>query len=315
MGGQLRAFVTGLLSLVATLLAASALIFLAVNLLPGDPAAVLLGQNASDAALAALRERLGLNAPLPVQYGRFLAGALTGDFGQSATYDIPVTTLIVTRAAVSVPLALMAVLLCVAVALPAAQFAAARRGRGGDAAVEFLARAGLSVPNIWLGLGLIVLFAIELRLVPAGGFPGWADPSAALAALLLPAIALAAPQAAILTRLARTAIVERADEDFVTLGQAKGLSRAAAVRHHALPAALAPILTIIGLQFGFLLAGAIIIETVFSLPGLGRLLFQAVAQRDLPVVQGVTLVLVAAVVVVNALCAALARIADPRVAR
>jgi len=299
--------------LALTLFLASLLIFLAMEVLPGDPAEVLLGINADPAALAALREEMGLDRPLPVRFLDWLGGVVTGDFGTSATYDVPVAELILERAAVSVPLAALGVALSVGVALPAGLLAAISRGRAADHAVTGAAQLGLSVPNVWLGLLLIYVFAVWLGVAPAGGFPGWdAGAGAALGALALPAVALAAPQAAILTRIVRTAVVEAMDEDYVALARAKGRSVEAAVVRHALPNAWAPILVIVGLQFGFLVAGAIVIETVFSLPGLGRLLFQAVAQRDVPVVEGVVLVVVATVVVVNALCDGLARAANPR---
>lgn len=302
-----------LAGLVVTLLAASLLIFLAMTVLPGDPAEVLLGMNATPEALAALRQELGLDRPLPVQFAHFIGGAVTGDLGVSATYRVPVTALIAERAAVSVPLAGLALVLSVGIALPAGVLAATWRDRIADRVVSFVAQVGLSLPNMWLGLLLIFLFAIVLRVLPAGGFPGWdAGIGPALLALAMPAVALAAPQAAILTRIVRASVAEAMDEDYVALARAKGLSRSEAARRHALANAWAPILTIIGLQFGFLVAGAIIIETVFSLPGLGRLLFQAVAQRDLPVVTGLVLVLVTTVVVVNALCDGLAALADPR---
>lgn len=299
--------------LAGTLLLASVLIFVAMEVLPGDPAEVLLGINADPAALAALREELGLDRPLPVRFLDWLGGVLTGDFGTSAVYDVPVSALLLERAAVSVPLAALGVALSVGIALPAGLLAAVRRGRAADHAVTGAAQIGLSIPNVWLGLLLIYVFAVVLGVAPAGGFPGWEEGAGpALAALAMPAVALAAPQAAILTRIVRTSVVEAMDEDYVALARAKGRSVAAAVVRHALPNAWAPILVIVGLQFGFLVAGAIVIETVFSLPGLGRLLFQAVAQRDIPVVEGVVLVVVATVVLVNAACDALAAAANPR---
>lgn len=305
-----------LAAFVLTLLAASLLIFLAINVLPGDPAEVLLGINADPQALSALRERLGLDDPLPVRFLRWLGGVLTGDFGRSATYDVPVSALLVERLAVSVPLAALALILTVAIALPAGLAAVASEGRFVDRAVQTGALVGLAVPNVWLGLMLIAVFAVSLGVAPAGGFPGWsADPVAAVSALLMPAFALAVPQAAILTRLVRAAVAEAAGADYAVLARAKGRSVWGTIVHHALPNAWGAILTIIGLQFGFLVAGAIVIETVFSLPGLGRLLFQAVSQRDLPVVQGVVLVTVATVMTVNALCDALAAYADPRARR
>jgi peptide/nickel transport system permease protein len=302
----------GVVSVAATLLLASFLIFVALSVLPGDPAQILLGIDADPRAVAALRTELGLDEPVLVRFGRWLGGILVGDFGVSATYAVPVSTLLVERMAVSVPLAGLALLLSVALALPAALLAAAQRDKAGDRLVRAVAEVGLAVPNVWLGLMLIFLFAVTLGLAPAGGFPGWNDPFAALRALALPAVALGLPQAAILTRVARAAIVEAMDEDYVALARAKGLALGAAIRRHALPNAWPPILTVIGLQFGFLVAGAAVIETVFSLPGLGRLLFQAVAQRDILVVEAVVLVLVATVIVVNALADGLAAALDPR---
>jgi peptide/nickel transport system permease protein len=217
------------------------------------------------------------------------------------------------RAAVSVPLAALGVVLSAGIALPAGLLSAIRRGRAADHFVTGAAQIGLSIPNVWLGLILIYVFAVALGVAPAGGFPGWeAGVASAFGALAMPAVALAAPQAAILTRIVRTSVVEAMDEDYVALARAKGRTVAGAVVRHALPNAWAPILVILGLQFGFLVAGAIVIETVFSLPGLGRLLFQAVAQRDVPVVEGVVLVVVATVVVVNAACDTLAAAANPR---
>lgn len=302
-----------LVQLLGTLLAASVVIFLAMSVLPGDPAQLRLGMNADPAAVAALRAEMGLDRPVPIRFASWLAGTVRGDLGRSSTYDIPVASLITERAAVSVPLATIAVVLSVGVALPAGLLAAIRRRRLADRIVSVLAQVGLSIPNVWLGLLLIYLFAVVLAVTSAGGFPGWdAGLGAGLGSLALPAVALAAPQAAILTRIVRTAVVGAMDEDYVALARAKGRSPAGAVVAHALPNAWAPILTIIGLQFGFLVAGAIVIEMVFNLPGLGRLLFQAVAQRDVELVQGIVLALVATVIVVNALCDALAAWSNPR---
>lgn len=312
----MRRLAARLLGLLATLLAASLVVFLAVNVLPGDPAQVLLGINADPQAVAALRAELGLDRPLPLRFATWLGGILVGDLGRSATYDVAVTALIAERLAVSVPLALLALTLTLLVALPLGVAAANARGRALDGWIQGAAQFALSLPNVWIGLLLIAVFAVALGVAPAGGFPGWSvGVLPALGALAMPAVALAVPQAAILTRLVRAAVAEAADEDFVALARAKGRSRIAATMRHALPNAWGPILTIIGLQFGFLIAGGIVIETVFSLPGIGRLLFQAVAQRDLPVVGGVVLLVVAAVVVVNALCEALAAWADPKSAR
>ena len=302
-----------LVQLVATLLVASAIVFAAMSVLPGDAALLRLGMNAEPEAVAALRAEMGLDRPLPARFAAWLGGVVSGDLGTSGTYDVPVTALIAERAAVSAPLAALALLLSVMLALPAGLLAAIRRDRISDRLVQAAAQVGLSVPAIWLGLLFIYVFAVHLRWTASGGFPGWgAGFGAGLAALVLPTLALGIPQAAILTRIVRTAVTEAMDEDYVALARAKGRRLAGAVIVHALPNAWAPIITIIGMQFGFLVAGAIVVETVFNLPGLGRLLFQAVAQRDVVLVQGVTLVVVATVVVVNALCDVLATWTNPR---
>ena len=307
---------TRLAQLAATLFVASLIVFIAMSVLPGDAALLRLGMNAEPAAVAALRVEMGLDDPLPLRFVAWLGGIVTGDFGTSGTYDVSVLGLLAERARVSVPLAVYALVLSVVLALPAGIYAAVRRGRFADRAVRGVAEIGLSVPAVWLGLLFIYVFAVYLRWAPAGGFPGWdAGPARALGALTLPAVALAIPQAAILARIVRTALTEAMDEDFVALARAKGRSTAGAVIHHALPNAWAPILTVVGMQFGFLVAGAIVIETVFNLPGLGRLLFQAVAQRDIVLVQGITLVVVATVVIVNALCDVVAVASNPRLRR
>ena len=300
------------LSLALSLLVASAAIFALVDLVPGDPAQFMLGTGATSDTLAALRQQLGLDLPWPLRYARWLGGVLGGDLGTSFTYKTSVAALIGARMAVSLPLALMALSLAVAVALPVGMLAAARRGRAADAAVMGATQIGIAVPNFWFAMLLVLLFAVRLRWLPAGGFPGWDDPAAAIRALLLPAVALALPQAAILARVLRGALVETLGQDYIRTARAKGLTRGQALRRHALRNALIPVLTIIGLQFGFLLAGAIIIENVFYLPGLGRLIFQAITQRDLIVVQSAVLVLVAAVILVSFLTDLAYAAVDPR---
>jgi peptide/nickel transport system substrate-binding protein len=300
-------------ALLATLLAASVAIFVLVDVLPGDPAAYMMGLNASPAAIAALRADYGLDAPAWRQYLDWLLGLVHGDFGTSYTYHVPVAGLVAERLAVSLPLALYALVLAVVIAFPLGLAAALNRGRRADALLTALAQVGLSIPNFWLGLLLILAFAVHRHWFAAGGFPGWAAGAGpALAALTLPALALAVPQGCILARVLRSALGETLDEDYVRTARAKGLSARQALLRHALPNALIPVLTVLGLQFSFLLAGAIIIETVFALPGLGRLVFQATAQRDLIVVRSVVLLLVAAVVVVNFLVELLYAVVDPR---
>ena len=299
-------------SLVISLLIAAAVIFAITDLVPGDPARFMLGTGAKPETIAALTRQLGLDQPWPTRFLRWLGGVATGDFGTSFTYRAPVARLIADRMAVSLPLAVLALALAVLVALPVGMLAAARRGRATDAGVMGATQLGIALPNFWFAMLLVMLFAVRLRWLPAGGFPGWADPGAALKSLLLPAVALALPQAAILARVLRSSLVETLDQDYIRTARAKGLTRGQALRRHALRNALIPVLTILGLQFSFLLAGAIIIENVFFLPGVGRLIFQAINQRDLITVQGAVLVLVAAVILVNFLTDLAYAAADPR---
>jgi peptide/nickel transport system permease protein len=302
-----------LLIALATLLVASLVVFAVLEVLPGDPARLMLGINATPDAVEALRDQMGLNHSLPVRYFNWIGGLATLDLGRSYTYSVPVIDLVAERVAVSLPLALISLFLSVVIAIPVGAFAAQRRGRVGDALAMGAAQVGVAIPNFWFALLLIYIFAVWLRLVPAGGFPGWnAGVWPALKALLLPAVALALPQAAILSRVTRSALIEVLGEDYIRTARAKGLPFGAVLWRHALRNALIPVLTIVGLQFSFLLAGTIIIENVFYLPGLGRLVFQAITQRDLIVVEGVVMLLVATVVVVNLLVDLSYALVDPR---
>ncbi|HWL55768.1 MAG TPA: ABC transporter permease [Paracoccus sp. (in: a-proteobacteria)] len=304
-----------LIILCLSLAVASVVIFSVVALVPGDPASFMLGTGAQPETVAALRQQLGLDLPWPLRYLDWLGGVLTGDLGQSFTYKTPVAGMILDRLQVSLPLALMALALSVVVAVPVGLFAASRQGRAGDGITMGLTQIGISLPNFWFAMLLVLLFAVRLRVLPAGGFPGWSHPLLALKSLLLPAVALALPQAAILARVLRSALVETMAQDYIRTARAKGLTRGQALRRHALRNALIPVLTILGMQFSFLLAGAIIIENVFYLPGLGRLIFQAITQRDLIVVQSAVLVLVAAVILVTFLVDLGYAAVDPRLRR
>lgn len=299
-----------------TLLAASVIVFAVLEIVPGDPARLMLGINATDDAVAALRQQMGLDQPLVLRYFEWIGGMLTGDFGRSYTYSVPVIDLIRERLVVSLPLALMALVLSTVIAIPVGIFSAARRGSAADAGVMAATQLGIAIPNFWFAILLVYVFAIALRLVPAGGFPGWdAGIGKALGALILPAIALALPQAAILARVTRSALLDVLGEDYIRTARAKGLPARLVLRRHAMRNALIPVLTILGLQFAFLLAGTIIIENVFYLPGLGRLVFQAITQRDLIVVESVVVLLVATVVIVNFLVDLAYAWADPRLRR
>ena len=302
-----------LFSSAITLLVASVVVFAVMEILPGDPARMMLGMNATEDAIAALRVELGLDRSVPVRYLAWLGGMLTGDFGRSFTYSGPVIDLVRERLVVSLPLAVLALLLSTAIALPVGLYAARHRGRAADAIAMGGAQLGVAMPNFWFGLILMYVFAAWLRLVPAGGFPGWSSGLwPGIRALLMPAFALALPQAAILARVARSALIEVLGEDYIRTARAKGLPEKLVLRRHALRNALIPVLTILGLQFAFLVAGAVIIENVFYLPGLGRLVFQAITQLDLIVVESVVMLLVAAVIVVNLLVDLSYAIADPR---
>ncbi|MBB2970977.1 ABC transporter permease [Mesorhizobium sp. RMAD-H1] len=297
----------------ATLAVASIVVFAVLQILPGDPARLMLGIGASEDAVAALHEQMGLNQPVMLRYIGWAGHMLTGDFGRSYTYAVPVGSLIAERIAVSLPLAVMALLLSTAIAIPVGLYAANRHGRVSDMTIMGVTQLGVAVPNFWFALLLVYVFAVSLRLVPAGGFPGWESGiGPALKALILPAIALALPQAAILARVTRSALIETLSEDYIRTARAKGLAQWAILCHHALPNALIPVITIMGLQFSFLLAGTIIIENVFYLPGLGRLIFQAITQRDLIVVEGVIMVLVAAIILVNLIVDLAYALVDPR---
>jgi len=302
-----------LILLAATLIFASLVVFGVLEVLPGNAAQVMLGANATPETLAALTHKLGLDQGFAARYGAWIGHALQGDLGQSFAYSSSIAPLIAERLALSAPLALFAMALAAALALSAGIFAAQNRGKLGDLLVMSASQIGLSIPSFWLGILLVLVFAVWLRWVPSGGFPGWSGGILpALGALILPALALGVVQAAILTRVTRSALLEVLNEDFIRTARAKGLSRNATLWRHALPNALTPILTIMGLQFANLIAGAIVIENVFTLPGLGRLIFQSIANRDVFVVEDCVMLLVAIVIGVNffvdVACAAI----DPR---
>ena len=303
------------LSLTLSLIVASLVIFAVIEVIPGDPAAYMLGLNATEDTLAALRADLGLEGSKVDRYLAWVGGMLTGDFGISYTYRVPVADLVADRLWVSLPLAAYALILSTAIALPVGIIAAASRGSLADYGIMGATQLGIAIPNFWFAMLLVLLFAVTLQWFSAGGFPGWDDPAAAIKSLTLPAVALALPQAAILARVMRSALLETLDQDYIRTARAKGLSRGQAVLRHGLKNALIPVLTIIGLQFSFLIAGGIIIENVFFLPGLGRLIFQGITQRDLIVVESVTMLLVFAVILVTFLVDIAYALVDPRLRR
>jgi peptide/nickel transport system permease protein len=282
-----------------TLIVASLLVFASMDLLPGNAAAILLGTAARPDTIAALETQLGLDQPAYVRYFTWITGAFTGDLGQSASYGVPVGGLIAERLVVTIPLAAMALAIAVAIGVPLGVAAAARWRQGPDRAASLFSQVGIAVPDFWFGLLLILVFSTSLNWFSAGGFPGWSTPLAALKSLLLPAIALALPQAAILTRVTRAAVLDVSGEDFIRTAQAKGLGEGRILWRHAVRNALVPIVTIIGLQFSFLIAGAVLVENVFNLPGIGRLAYQALSQRDLVVIRSVAMFFAGLVILVN----------------
>ncbi len=310
---MLRYALKRLLSLILSLAIASLIIFFVIEVAPGDPAQFMLGLNAQPDTVAALRAELGLDVPKWERYLNWVGGMLVGDFGTSYTYRTPVAQMIADRLWVSLPLALYALTLSTLIAFPAGIYAAARRGRAGDVIVMGATQLGVAIPNFWFAMMLVLIFAINLRWFSAGGFAGWDNGLlAGLQSLTLPAIALALPQAAILARVMRSSLLDILGEDFMRTARAKGLSRRQALWRHGVRNALIPVLTIIGLQFAFLIAGGIIIEQVFYLPGLGRLIFQSINSRDLIVVESVVMLLVFAVILVNFLVDLAYAAVDPR---
>ena len=306
-----------LASFIATLVAASALVFAVLELLPGNAAQVILGESATPQSLAALESKLGLDQPAWVRYGRWVGGLLLGQSQASLSYDTPTFTLIAERLQVSLPLAAMAMALTVVLALAVGVYAASRQSSRADVAVMAASQVGLALPSFWLAIGLIWLFAVKWQWVAAGGFPGWsADDGCGLwpglKALLLPAVALAVVQAAILARVTRGAVLDALREDYVRTARSKGLTRRQVLWRHVLRNAMVPVLTVMGLQLGNLIAGAVVVENVFVLPGIGRLVFQALANRDLVLVRDVVLLLAASVVTINFGVDVLYALIDPR---
>jgi peptide/nickel transport system permease protein len=315
-GGLLKFLLQRAGSLALTLLVASIVVFAMLEVAPGDPAEFMMGLEADEAALAKLRAEMGLDGTIPERFFGWIGAMLRGDLGISYTYRVPVSELIGERVLVSLPLAIMALVLSTAAALPLGIWSAMKRGSVSDTAIMGAAQIGVAIPNFWFGLILVLIFSSWLGWASAGGFPGWGDGIfPALGALILPAIALALPQAAIMTRVMRSSLLETLDQDFMRTARVKGLSEGQAVRRHGVRNALIPVLTILGLQFSFLLAGGIIIENVFNLPGIGRLVFQAILQRDLIVVKAVVMLLVFVVVVVALLVDLAYAVVDPRVGK
>jgi ABC-type dipeptide/oligopeptide/nickel transport system permease component len=282
------------------------MVFLLAHIVPGDPVQQMLGEGARAVDVQQLRHALGLDLPVPVQYGRYLAGVVRGDLGESIRFQQPVARVVLSRYPATLELSLFALLVCAAIGIPAGLFAAQHRGTAADHTVGLFTLFGLSVPNFALGPVLILVFSVLLGWLPVSGRGG-------ISHLILPAITLGAALAAILTRMVRTSVIEELSSDYVRTARAKGLSDSAVLFDHAFRNALIPILTILGLQFGTLLAGTIVTESIFSWPGIGRLSVQAIEARDYPLLQGCILVIAVSYVLVNLLTDVVYVLVDPRV--
>lgn len=300
-------------TLIGTLLFTSIVIFIVLEILPGDPALLILGIDAQPGQLEVLRQQLGLNDPAWTRYWHWIGGLMTGDFGISYAYKVPVWELIAERLQLTIPLAFISMALTAFLALVLGVYAAANHNKTGDVAIMATSQVGISIPSFWFAILLILLFAVHLGWVSAGGFPGWGEGlGRALASLILPAISLAIVQAAILARITRSSVLEVMREDFVRTARAKGVSKRAVLWGHVLRNAMIPVITVMGMQFGNLIAGTIVIEQVFTLPGLGRLMFQAINQRDLELIKNVVMLLAVFVITINFIVDMLYVVIDPR---
>jgi ABC-type dipeptide/oligopeptide/nickel transport system permease component len=301
-----RYLIRRILLTIPVILGVATLVFSLIHLVPGDPAEAMLGESAAPKDVADLRARLGLDRPLTEQYGAFMAGLVRGDLGVSFRTNQPVTTAIAERVPATVELAFAAMAVAIVIAVPLGIIAAVKRGTMADHASMTVALAGISIPNFWLGPMLAIIFAVYLGWLPVSGRGGWES-------LVLPAISLGAALAAILARMTRASLLEELRELYVRAARARGVTRMRAILRHALRNSLIPLVTILGLQFGAVLTGAVITETIFAWPGIGRLLIQSIGARDYPVVQGCILLIATTYVTVNLLTDLVYGVLDPRI--
>ena len=303
---MLRFILRRLVLTIPVLIGVATLVFALIHLVPGDPAAAMLGESASPADLGELRARLGLDRPLLVQYGEFLRGLVAGDLGTSFRYGTPVTREIVQRLGATAELAAVAIVVALVIAVPLGILGALYRGRAIDQAAMTVSLAGIAMPNFWLGPLLAIVFSVQLGWLPVSGTGTWRH-------LVLPALTLGAALAALTARMTRASLIDELGELYVLAARARGLSRLATVVRHALRNSLIPVVTIVGLQLGSVLTGTIITETIFSWPGVGRLLIQAISFRDYPLVQGCILLIAVTYVVMNLLVDVVYAWLDPRI--
>ena len=291
---------------IVTLMVISMVVFTGVRMIPGDPARVMAGTDADAAGLEEIRAKYGLNDPIPVQYARWAALALQGDLGRSIRTRDPVSVTVAKKLPITVELACLAVLIALAIAIPAGVLAAVRRNTAWDVLASGASLCGVSVPNFWLGIMLMLLFGVTLRWLPTSGFHGW--PS-----LVLPSVTLAAFPTALVARLTRSSLLEILGQEYIRTGRAKGLGEPRVVLRHALKNATIPLLTVLGLQIGTLLGGAVITESIFAWPGMGKLVVDAIFFRDFPVVQTILILSATIFVVINLLVDLLYSVIDPRI--
>ncbi len=299
----------------ATLLCVALLVFLLLSVVPGDPARLAAGPEATAETYRSIREKLDLDHPWPIRFGRWLAGLLQGEAGTSLTYDRPVSELLAAGLSVTFPLAVLALALAVGLGVPLGLLAASRPGGAVDLATVGVAQLGMALPEFWLGLLLAGAAGARWGILPVGGFPGWQVPGQALAHLLLPAIALALPRAAYLARMVRGAVADVLSEDYIRAARAKGVPGFRVLFHHALRNALVPVVTSAGLILARLLGGALVVENVFFLPGLGGFALTAVHARDLPLVGGIAVVTAGLMIAVSFAVDLLYGALDPRIRR
>ncbi|MFD4959444.1 ABC transporter permease [Microbacterium sp. NPDC058389] len=311
---MIRYTLTRFALLLLGLLVASVLIFLTLRVLPGDIAQLIGGVNSSPAQIAAIRERLGLDRPLAVQYLEWIGGVLRGDLGTSLLTGTPVIDELVQKAQVTVPLGIMSLLVAVVISVPLGVLSAMRRGHADGTALSVGSQTLAAVPVVWAGMMLVVVFAVWLGWLPAQGFPraSWSDPAAAFQSLILPALTIGVVEGAMLLRFVRSATLQAVGQDFVRTAAAKGLTRDAALIRHGLPVVGLSVITVLGLQVAGIIVGAVVIEQLFSLPGIGRMLVADVAARDLPKVQGELLALTGFVLIVGFAVDLVHRVIDPR---
>jgi peptide/nickel transport system permease protein len=312
---MVRFLLSRLWQIATVVLLVCATIFILTNLLPGDPTVTILGEQASAAQRATARQQYGLDRPAPVRFVLWLGNAFSGDLGRSLRSNEPVLEMLVARIPVTLELAALSILIAIAIGLPAGIIAARARGTWLDVVVSVLAMTSVAIPYFWMGILLIMLFALKLAWLPPSGYiPFLSDPIGNLRLMILPALTIGTAFAALIMRQTRASLLQVMSQDYIRSARAKGLSEPSVLLHHGLRNALIPVVTVIGLQIGALLGGAVVTETVFSLPGLGRMMVDGIFQRDFPVIQGAILFIVLCVIAVNLFTDVLYAWLDPRVA-